>query len=121
MSLKFYFDKHISKRAAIQLGNQGVDVVHCDDVGLAAASDPEHLEYATNDNRAVVTHDDDFLKLHDEWTALGKEHGGIFFLLSHTEGKIGVLVRELYVYYEMIEGEAGTIEDDIQSQRIFIG
>ncbi len=44
---KFYLDSHIDKEVAIQLRNSGVDVVHCAEVGMKDAKDPEHLTYAT--------------------------------------------------------------------------
>jgi predicted nuclease of predicted toxin-antitoxin system len=58
--LKFYTDTHIAKAIAVQLRNRGVEVVRCEEVGLAEARDTVHLEYATNHGLAVVTHDDDF-------------------------------------------------------------
>ena len=55
--LKFYTDSHIQKAVADQLRAQGVDVVRCQDVGMADADDLPHLEYATEEGRVVVTND----------------------------------------------------------------
>ena len=121
MSIKFYFDKHISKRAASQLRSKGVDVVHCEDIGLGDASDAEHLEAATRENRTVVTHDDDFLADSKEWLSSGREHSGIIFVQSRSQGNVHVLVNQLFEWFELVEGGAATIEDDVRNQHIFIG
>jgi hypothetical protein len=48
--LKFYADTHIDKDVAIQLRKKGVDVVRCEDVGMAEADDEAHLDYAAQNH-----------------------------------------------------------------------
>ena len=43
--------------------------------GLIGASDPEQLDYARREGRVLVTHDDDFLRIH----AAGAKHVGIAY------------------------------------------
>jgi len=119
--LKFYCDSHISKKVASQLRDKGVDIIHCEEVGLSKASDIEHLEYAVSENRTIITHDDDFLGHHKDWQAQGKAHHGIMFVHARSQGKVGVLTNEVLLYHELIEAEAGTIEEDIKNQIIFVG
>ena len=57
----FYTDAHIHYAAVKQLRDKGVDIVRCQDVGMDDASDSEHLTYATDQGRVVVTCDKDFL------------------------------------------------------------
>ena len=57
MSLRFYTDTHIDKQVAIQLRTHGVDVVRCEEVGMAEAEDDAHLIYATQHERALITKD----------------------------------------------------------------
>jgi predicted nuclease of predicted toxin-antitoxin system len=97
---------------------RGVDVIRCEEVGLARASDVRHLTYATEDERAVVTHDRDFLRLDSAWRAEGKP---IFFIQPHLQGNIGAVVKALYTFYQLIEEEAGSIEGDIANQVQYIG
>jgi predicted nuclease of predicted toxin-antitoxin system len=40
--MKLYADTHIPKQVAIQLRQKGVDIVRCEDIGLAEADDNEH-------------------------------------------------------------------------------
>jgi len=40
--IKFYTDAHVAKAIARQLHSRGVDIVRCQDVGMADADDSEH-------------------------------------------------------------------------------
>jgi hypothetical protein len=122
--LKFYTDSHIPKAAADQLRAKGVDVVRCQEVGMTDAKDRSHLEYAVREGRAVVTGDKHFLELHAEWQAAGRKHKGIFYVqpaVRHLKKAIiGIIVRELAFYHEVVTGGAATIEEDIYNQVIYI-
>ncbi len=121
-NLKFYTDVHISKAVVVELGKRGVDIVHCEDVGMADVDDPTHLHYATSEARVMVTHDADFLALHDTWQAEGKSHGGIIHVHSQLqgEGSIGYIVKGLLEYYQLVESGAANVEEDFRDQRYFL-
>lgn len=121
--LKFYTDTHVSKAVAVQLREMGVDIIRCEEVDMATASDLAHLEYAVRDGRTMVTRDADFLRLHAKWLAEGKPHSGIMFLEDHLQGKgsVGTVVKVLFDYHELVLGGAATMENDIANQVIFIG
>lgn len=120
MTLRFYADTHIAKQVAIQLQEQGIDIIRCQDVGMEDAKDPEHLEYAVRNERALLTKDDDFLRLHSDWQALKKNHFGIFYCPYRDKASIGLIVGACAEYHELILNEAGTLEGDINNQVIFI-
>jgi hypothetical protein len=111
MSLKFYLDTHIPKQVALQLRSRNIEVVRCEDIGLAEASDIEHLEYAAHHGLSVITKDQDFLRLHTEWLIAGKEHSGIFFCAERALSAIGEIVTICADYYALVEAGAGTLED----------
>jgi hypothetical protein len=121
-SLKFYTDTHIAKAVAVQLRERGVDIVRCEEAGLATASDLEHLEYATRENRVMITNDDDFLALHKAWLKEHRRHGGILYCLPHVQGvsAIGKIVSECYELYSLIREGAGSVEEDIANQIIYL-
>lgn len=121
-SLKFYTDVHISKAVVVELRKRGVDIVHCEDVGMADVDDLTHLQYAADEVRVMVTHDADFLGLHDTWQAEGKSHGGIIHVHSQLqgEGSIGYIVKGLFEYYQLVESGAASVEEDFQNQRYFL-
>jgi predicted nuclease of predicted toxin-antitoxin system len=117
--LKFYTDSHIPKAVADQLRARGVDVVRCQDVGMAHADDLPHLEYAAREGRVVVTGDRDFLRLNAEWLAAGREHAGIVYITPETmrhSRKVGILVSELLFFHEAVEGGAATVEQDFRNK-----
>ncbi len=120
--LRFYTDKHIARAVAVQLRRLGIDVVRCEEVGLASASDAEHLVYATIEGRVIITNDDDFTKLDRKWRVEGKRHAGIMYCLPHVQGKsgIGKIVKTCIIYHELIAAGAGTVEDDIANQIIYV-
>jgi predicted nuclease of predicted toxin-antitoxin system len=121
--LKIYTDSHIPKAVADQLRAKGVDIVRCQEVGMADADDLPHLEYATGEGRVVVTGDRDFLGLNAEWQAAGREHAGIVFVKPETtrhSRKVGILVSELSFFHEAVEGGAATVERDFRNQVRYI-
>lgn len=121
-SLKFYTDKHIPKAVALQLRARGIDVVRCEEVGLGDVADDVHLEYAVKNQRTVITHDQDFLRLSNQWLSEGKDHYGIMFCSKFIHGNdhVGIVVKICVEYFELIAGGAGTIKDDMMNQVIFV-
>jgi hypothetical protein len=121
--VRFYTDAHVAKAVAEQLREKGVDVVRCQDVGLADADDSAHLEYATREGRILITHDQDFLRLHKEWQTRNQPHAGIMFCLPHLQGlqNVGPIIKMCLDYHELITNGAGTVEEDIANQVIFVG
>jgi uncharacterized protein with PIN domain len=73
--LKFHLDEHVPNALANGLRQHGVDVTTTADAGLLNAGDPAQLAYAATEGRVIITHDDDFLRLH----AAGTTHGGIAY------------------------------------------
>jgi hypothetical protein len=87
---------------------------------MAAASDQEHLQYAIQNSRAIITKDDDFIQMHIQWQSEGKEHEGIFFCPYLDISAVGLIVKECVYFYEAIEAGAGTIEDDIRNRLYYV-
>lgn len=89
---------------------------------MATAKDFEHLERATSEERMVITNDRDFPDLHKRWLEENKHHEGIIYCLPHVqgEGAIGVIVQFCVGLHELIEGGAGTIDNDIANQIFFV-
>lgn len=115
MSLCFYTDTHIPKQVAIQLRNKGVEVIRCEEVGLAEVDDEIHLTYAAENQLVLVTKDIGFRLRHFQWLSQGKNHSGIFFFSDRQLAAIGQIVNACYAYYRLIEEGAGNL-DHIQNQ-----
>lgn len=120
MPLKFYFDTHIAKQIAVQLRQHGVEVIRCEEVGMAEASDEEHLIYATQHGCAMVSIDKHFPAWHRYWMENGLSHAGIFAVHRSLQGSIGRVVTLLFEYTEMVEQEAASLEEDISNQLTYI-
>lgn len=117
--IRFYTDTHIDKAVAIQLRNKGVDVIRCEEVGLAAATDFEHIDYATSQNRSIVTNDQGFTGHHRAWLEAGRSHTGIF-LITKDKDNIGMVINHLYFWHEAIGIGAADLETDVFNQIVFI-
>jgi hypothetical protein len=116
--LRFYLDTHIDKQVAIQLRKHDVDVVRCQDIGLADAEDESHLTYASENHLMLVTKDADFRDLHFQWLAEGKHHAGILFFKQRQAPTIGEIVKECLAYALLIREGVGKLEDDIDNRYI---
>ena len=73
MEIRFHLDENVRNAVANGLRLRGIDVTTTNDAGLIGATDEEHLAFALSENRVVITHDDDYLKLHSQ----GVPHAGI--------------------------------------------
>ncbi|MAS37020.1 MAG: hypothetical protein CL610_23675 [Anaerolineaceae bacterium] len=120
--LRFYVDTHISKQVALQLRQRAIDIIRCEEVGMAEASDEAHLEYAANTERVLISADQDFLRLHRRWLDANKKHYGIFFCLNHLQGShgIGTIVEECAFYFDAVHAGAASIEE-FENNVIYVG
>jgi len=65
-----------------------------------AAEDTRHLAFAQREGRVVVTHDDDYLRLHE----CGIDHAGIAFC-HRVKYPIGRLLRALLLLHACYLGD----------------
>lgn len=79
--LRFLFDVHVHRQAAVQLRNRGVDVEHAIDLGLGRSSDAEVLEHAISEDRLVVTRNyRHFVPLVEACMRRGREFPGVLLV-----------------------------------------
>jgi len=77
---------------------RGIEVTTSAEGGLLRASDEAQLKFALSENRVLVTHDSDFLRL----DAAGVPHAGIAY--CHQELlSIGEIIRDLVLIWEILE------------------
>jgi predicted nuclease of predicted toxin-antitoxin system len=89
---RFYLDVHIPRAAHAALLREGVDVLCGQDVGLAHASDEEHLRVATEMGRVLVSRDTDFLRI-----GYLAEHAGI--VRVRQRASIGEILEALLLVF----------------------
>ncbi len=97
--IHFYTNEHISPAVAAGLRRRGVEVLTTQEAGMLGQPDTAQLAFAASQGRALVTQDDDYLRLH----AQGTPHGGIVYAPRQTQ--VGELVRSLMLIYQVLEAE----------------
>ena len=90
----FYLDENIDHDVARGLRTRSIDVLTTPEAGSMGFSDEEHLRFALEAKRVIVTSDEDFLILHSQ----GIEHAGIVYFKqqSHT---IKQVLRRLFIIH----------------------
>ncbi|MEX2092758.1 MAG: DUF5615 family PIN-like protein [Pirellulales bacterium] len=100
MAIRFHLDENVSNAIALALRRRGVDVSTAVDAELLGADDSEHLRFAKLEGRVVVTHDDDFTRIHAD----GFSHAGVCYC-PKDKHPIGDLIRLLVLVHECFEEE----------------
>jgi predicted nuclease of predicted toxin-antitoxin system len=105
--IAFHLDEHVPRAVAAALRRRGIDVLTAGEAGLLSASDSEHLAHAHAAGRVLVTHDSDFLRLHQQ----RQPHSGIAYCAQGAR-TIGQIVTSLVLIYELLTPAeiAGRIE-----------
>jgi predicted nuclease of predicted toxin-antitoxin system len=88
--IRFHLDEQVNPAIARGLRARGIDVTTSHGAGLLGAGDREQLAYATEQRRVIVTHDDDFLRLHAQRTA----HVGVVYSPQGSR-TVGEIIRHL--------------------------
>ncbi|MBN1874753.1 MAG: DUF5615 family PIN-like protein [Anaerolineae bacterium] len=74
---------------------RGIDVLTALEAGMIERDDRAHLEYATEQGRALCTFNvGDFYQLHNEYVAQGRWHAGII-LMQQQSCSVGEVLRRL--------------------------
>lgn len=97
-TIRFHLDEHVDPAIADGLRRRRIDVTTARDAGLLGASDEDHLSFANNEQRVIVTNDSDFLRLHAE----GCPHPGIVY--GHQQSRsMGDILHRLGLIWEILE------------------
>lgn len=106
-SIRFHLDENVNPVVALALRRFGIDVTTTVEANLRTSSDEEQLAYARQENRVIVTHDDDFLRL----ATATANHPGIAY--CHKEARtIGQIIAALRLIYGVLTPEEiqGSVE-----------
>ncbi len=96
--LSFHLDENVSPAIAKALRTYGIDVTTTVGAGLRQSDDETQNAYAYREQRVLVTHDADFLRMH----AQGIPHAGIAYCQKGSR-TIGQVVETLRLMYELFE------------------
>ena len=98
--IRFHLDENVSFNIARGLRRRGLDVTTYHESDLVQTTDLVQLNFAHTQNRVLVTHDSDFLKLHEQ----GIPHSRIAFCCQATRS-IGQIIKSLLLIYELLNPE----------------
>lgn len=97
--IRFYVDEHIAHSVVEGLRRRGINVMTTHEADILGASDEQQLRHALEQQRVMVTKDDDFLRLHAE----GVRHNGIVFIPP--QATIGTIVQGLVLIYHVLDAD----------------
>ncbi len=99
----------ISPGVATGFRLRGIDALTAKEANGLSTPDSDQLAFATHqENRVLVTMDDDFLTLH----AQGVRHAGIAYIAQNRKVTIGELIQRLQLVFEILE--AGDIRGRVE-------
>lgn len=98
--IHFHLDENVPIAVAEGLRRKGINATTTEQAGLKQKSDREQLAYACQNGRVLVTHDRDFLKLHEK----GVTHFGIVYC-QQNKRSIGQIIRFLVLVYEIMDSQ----------------
>lgn len=90
MPIRFHLDESMPNAVADGLRRRGLDVTTSSDAGLLSASDEDQLDFGRREGRAVITRDQDFLRLN----AQALDHAGIIYW-TERQRTVGQLIDAL--------------------------
>ncbi len=106
LSIRSYLDINIHLWLATDLRRRGFDCVHALEVGHDEFTDEQHLRWATDHGRAVLTFDrQDFQALAVDWFLRGEAHAGIIIATAAPRFPISVTHRRLLNFLDRVTAE----------------
>lgn len=97
-NVKFQLDEQVPHAVAHGLRRRGIDVLTATEAGLLRTPGPEILARSYAAGRVVVTHDNDYLRLHRD----GQAHAGIAYC-DFGSRTIGQMVMALLLIHEILD------------------
>jgi len=96
MTIRLYCDEDSLDHDLVRaLRVRGVDVATALGEGMIARKDEEHLDYATQQGRAIFSFNrGDFYRLHTQYLKQGKSHAGII-LANQQQYSVGEQMRRI--------------------------
>lgn len=97
-TIRFHLDEDVNPVIARELRKRGIDVTTSQEAGLLGTADGEQIAFALANDRVLVTHDNDHLRLH----AQGVAHSGIAYC-HRQKYRLGNLLGCLELLWESCE------------------
>jgi predicted nuclease of predicted toxin-antitoxin system len=95
--IRFHLDENVSSAIALSLRRAGIDVTTTSEANLIGRSDLEQLAYIQREDRVIITHDDDFLRI----ASIRDDHPGIAYCRKDAR-TVGEIINQLLLVYEVL-------------------
>ncbi|MEO8496798.1 MAG: DUF5615 family PIN-like protein [Planctomycetota bacterium] len=99
-AIRLHLDESVTVAFVASLRGRGIDVTASVDAGLVGASDEQQLRFASSQGRVLITHDDDFLRMHHA----GASHAGIGYC-HQSKYSVGELLQILLLLHACVDAE----------------
>jgi predicted nuclease of predicted toxin-antitoxin system len=99
-SIRFFMDQHIPAAVTQGLRDRGVDVLTAQDAGRCSLPDGQQLQFASAEQRVMVTFDSDYLALY----AAGTRHAGIAWC-QERKYTVGQLLHRLLLVHGILSSD----------------
>ncbi len=101
--ITLYTDADVHGKLAAQLRQRGFDAISAYEVGNAQLDDPDQLEYAVSQRRAILTcNAKDFAPLVEEWWVASRRQCGV---IASEQIPIGEMLRRLMRLLNMVSAD----------------
>jgi uncharacterized protein with PIN domain len=101
--VRLYVDADITPKLARALRARGYDVVSAHEVGMAEASDAEHLALAAAQGRTLLTcNARDFTRLFEDFWFVGRDHSGV---VVSEQLEPGEMLRRVLRFLDSVTGD----------------
>jgi hypothetical protein len=109
-----YTDENVDRRIVEALRRRDVDVLTAYESGLTGSVDDEqHLELATDKDRALLTADTDLLAIGHRWVGESRAHAGVIFYHQRWT-TLGHVVNQVYRIARGLEAK------DLRNRILFV-
>lgn len=105
--IKIYADENVERSIVFSLKERGFDIISVDMEGRKGLSDKEQLDFANENERAILTHDLDFVKICEK-----EEHKGVLFIPKRR--KPSEITKRVVSILEVLD------QEDLENEVIFV-
>lgn len=113
--IALYCDEDVMEEIAKALRQRGYDAVSAAEVGMLGRLDEEQFEYATRQNRAILTYNaTDYIRLANTRFNAGKEHAGVILSQQFPRHQFGELLKQLLTLLDTLT------QDEMRNQVIVL-
>lgn len=95
--IRFHLDENVDPDIARALRHHGIDVTTTVETGLRTQGDDRQWAFIQHENRVIMTHDADFLRLARQV----QHHPGVAYC-HKTARTTGEIIRHLILIYEVL-------------------